>query len=202
MSQINPVHNLFLPLQFAPPIRLCIPHGLFHTCLPTKTLYTYLFYPVTSHMPHPLHPFSFDHSNTVWCGRAVINPLVTQFSPSSVYFPRLRSGIFVSNLFSINFSLCFSFNLRNLFHTHKKKRPLQKKQNNLTVHTCRRSLIFMQLQFVYSYNNIQYLVFIVILDQHSRQGDIFSIDRAVKTSHLNILFCNSGFRSARVSCKY
>jgi hypothetical protein len=33
--------------------------------------------------------------------------------------------------------------------------------------------------------NIQNLVFIVILDQHSRQADTFRIDTAVKTSHLN-----------------
>jgi len=57
----------------------------------------------------------------------------------------------------------------------------------------------MQLRSVYSYNNNQYLLFIVVLGLHSRKGDTFSIYAAVKTSHLNVLFYNSGFRSARVS---
>ena len=76
-------------------LRLCLPSGLFPSCIPTKTICTF-FSPHTCHMHRPSYPW-FDHPHNIWWVR--IMKLLMQF-PSVSCNSLLSPNIFLSTLFS------------------------------------------------------------------------------------------------------
>jgi hypothetical protein len=87
-SPYHPILSLRSILILSAHLRLGLPSGLFHSGLPTKILYAFLFSPIhaTHTCPAPSHPPSLDNSNYTWQTVQVMKLIIMQFSPTSYQF--------------------------------------------------------------------------------------------------------------------